>query len=268
MHGEDSGHATAIDDGHWTRGPLNKKKAGTRFRGQRPRTAARGVAAYPGASAHGGRIVGLVHRGPLCKGDVVGVDHHRVGHGEGLTVHDDAHGRIEERHPLLGDKAHARVLGHPGALHVELLDDRLGVRLLVHLGGTGGSAVEAIGHPLGNLVAGSHLGLHPRDQAVLVKGNHVPALPELEGVLRVQEQLIRGTTVGAHLHGHLRDDRGARVMHAQHQQLRRLRCMRGDGVGHRRGRRHRHVGSGSQHPAFFLRGQARAGEAGSGARNM
>ena len=89
------------------------------------------AAAHPGARADGRLVVRVVDGGPLRQRDVVRVDHHRVGHRERLAVHDNAHGRVEQLHPLVGNEAHARIRGDPRALGVELVHDGLrGLRLL------------------------------------------------------------------------------------------------------------------------------------------
>jgi hypothetical protein len=196
------------------------------------------------AGAQGGRVVGLVDGGPLGERDVVRVDHHRVGHRERLAVHDHAHGRVEERHPLVGHQAHARILGHPRAAHVELVDDGLGLGLLVDLGGARLGAVEAVGHPLRHLVPRRHAVLHAGDKAALIESHNVAALPELEGVLGVEEQLVGLATVGTHHHGKVGHHRGARVVHTQHEQLRRRRGRLGC---RRQGCRQREERSSRQH---------------------
>ena len=178
----------------------------------RPRRAERST--HPVARAHGGRVVRLVDGGPLLEGDVVGVDHHRVGDRERLAVHDHAERRLEQREPLLGDEAHARVLGDPRLALVELGDDRLRLGVLRDGEAVGLGAVEAVGDPLRHLVPAGDGRVDAGDQAALVERDDVAALPKLEGIVRVEEELVGLAAIGAHHHREVGHDRRAGVVHA------------------------------------------------------
>ena len=133
-------------------------------------------------------------------------------------MHDHAQRRVEQLHPLVGNEAHARVLGHPRPLRVELGDDRLGLGHLVHLG-RGLASIEAVRDPLGNVVPLGHARAHASRQPLLIECDHIAALPILERVLGVQEQLVHLATIGTHHHRQVGHDRRARVVHAKHQEL-------------------------------------------------
>ena len=163
-----------------------------------PSAAGRG--SHPLAGAHRGGVVVLVRRDPLGERDVVRVDHHRVGHREGLAVHDHARWRVEQLHPLRSDQRHARVLGDPGALLVQLGHNRLGLSRAMH-GGRRLLRVEAIGHPAGHVVPLRDSLVEASGEARLVERDNVPALPVLERIIRVQEQLVLLAAVRAHHHG-------------------------------------------------------------------
>ena len=169
------------------------------------------------------RVVRLVHRRPLGERDVVRVDHHRIGDRERLAVDDHARGRVEELHPLGGDEAHPRVLGHPRAVGVQVLHDRLRLLHLVHRARVARPlvrGVEAVRDPVGHLVALGDLLADAGVEARLVEGDDVAALPELQRVLGVQQQLVARAAVGAHHHRQVGHQRRARVVHAEHEQLR------------------------------------------------
>ena len=133
-------------------------------------------------------------------------------------MHDDAHGRVEQVHPLVGDEAHARVLGDPRAVLVEVVHDRLRLRrrvdpLRLAL------RVEAVADPRGHVVVARHVAVDAGREALLVEGDDVAALPELERVAVVKQHLLVLAAVRAEHHGHVGDHRRAGVVHAEHEDL-------------------------------------------------
>lgn len=80
------------------------------------------------------------------------VDHHGVGNRERLTVHDDASRGVKELHPLIGNEAHAWVLGNPRAVLVEVCNNLTGLAAVMHTVGLL-LAVEAVRDPLRDLQA-------------------------------------------------------------------------------------------------------------------
>ena len=174
---------------------------------------------HDGAGARNAAVVRLVDRRPFCVRHVVRVDHHRVGDGEGLAVHDDAGGRVEQLDPLRGDEGHARVFCHPRTLGVEFCHDALRLRRRVHLGRRL-VGIEAVRHPVGQSVARRGR-IHARSQPLLVEADHVGALPVFERIGWVQQHLLARAAVGAQHHGQVCDDRRARVVHPEDEDLRR-----------------------------------------------